>query len=146
MKQPTSYDVANVFLKLSDTDSGDVLTNLKTQKLLYYAQGFSLALYDRPLFSEDISAWEHGPVVTDLYHRLKTFGAGQIDIEDEIEPDLFTKDQLNLIAEVNKVYGQFSAWKLRDMTHNESPWTTTERGAVITIDKIKTYFKTQLHA
>ncbi len=144
MKQATAYDVANVFLKLGDTDSGDVLTNLKVQKLLYYAQGFSLALFDEPLFSEEISAWEHGPVVVDLYHKFKKFGYKQIAIVEDIKDGLFTKEQLDLIGEVNKVYGQFSAWKLRDMTHNETPWTTTQRGEVISNDKIKSYFKTQL--
>ncbi len=146
MKQPTAYDVANVFYKLCDTDSGDVLTNLKAQKLLYYAQGFSLALFDKPLFSEEISAWEHGPVVVDLYHKLKQFGSGQITIEEDIKEKVFTKEQLDLISEVNKVYGQFSAWKLRDMTHNESPWASTQKGGVISNDKIKAYFKTQLQA
>jgi uncharacterized phage-associated protein len=144
MKKITAYDVANVFLKLGDTDSGDVLTNLKVQKLLYYAQGFSLALFDEPLFSEEISAWEHGPVVVDLYYKFKKFGYMQIAILEDIKDGLFTKEQLDLISEVNKVYGQFSAWKLRDMTHNETPWTTTQRGEVISNNKIKLYFKTQL--
>jgi uncharacterized phage-associated protein len=51
------------FLKLSQPDIGDVISNLKLQKLLYYAQGFYLAIYGKALFEEDIVAWEHGPVV-----------------------------------------------------------------------------------
>ncbi len=45
---------------------GELISNLKLQKLLYYAQGFHLALYDKLLFSEDIEAWQHGPVVRDV--------------------------------------------------------------------------------
>jgi len=141
----TALDVAKAFLKLSDPDSGDVLTNLKIQKLVYYAQGFSLALNNTPLFGEDLVAWEHGPVVPELYHTLKEFGASQVVIDDELGDDVFTEDELSLIAEVSSVYGQFSAWKLRDMTHNETPWQQTDRDCVITHAKLKDYFKTQVN-
>lgn len=142
MKDISAYDVANMFVKLNDTESGDVLTNLKLQKLVYYAQGFSLAIFNKPLFNDEISAWEHGPVVADLYHKLKKYGYRQVKMDEDVS-DAISQEQRDLITEVNKVYGQFSAWKLRDMTHNESPWLTTNRGDVITKDKIKSYFKTQ---
>jgi hypothetical protein len=38
----TCADVARYFLAKTDIDSGDFLSNLKLQKLVYYAQGFSL--------------------------------------------------------------------------------------------------------
>jgi uncharacterized phage-associated protein len=138
-----AYDVANVFTKLSDTDSGDILTNLKLQKLVYYVQGFHLAIYNEPLYVDDLVAWEHGPVVVDLYHKLKDSKSGQITIESPVSK-LINEKQLALIGEINNVYGQFSAWKLRDMTHNESPWQTTEKNQVITHEKLKAYFKKQL--
>jgi len=143
MKNLTAHDVANVFVKLADTDSGDVLTNLKVQKLVYYVQGFHLALYNSSLFEDNIIAWEHGPVVEKLYHELKSFKSKPISISDPIS-DLLTEEKLSLIGEVNDVYGQFSAWKLRDMTHNEPPWQTTIKNKVITHQKLKSYFKTQL--
>ena len=58
----TCFDAADYFLSKIDEDAGDVITNLKLQKLVYYAQGFSLALCGRPLFAERIEAWQHGPV------------------------------------------------------------------------------------
>ena len=140
-----AIDIANVFLKLTDQESGDVLTNLKLQKLAYYSQGFHLALYNKPLFDEEFVAWEHGPVVRSLYDKLKNFGSEQVIIDEPIK-DSITEQQKQLISEINKVYGQFSAWKLRDMTHNESPWLSTAKGATITNEKLKTYFKTQLQA
>jgi uncharacterized phage-associated protein len=139
----TAHDVANAFIKLHDDDSGDVLTNLKLQKLVYYAQGFHLALFDEPLFNENLVAWEHGPVVVDLYHELKQFGSSEVVIESAVSDEINT-DKMDLINEINEVYGQFSAWKLRDMTHSESPWQSTESGKVITHNKLSTYFKTQL--
>ncbi|MDB5163934.1 MAG: putative phage-associated protein [Candidatus Saccharibacteria bacterium] len=143
MNSISAYDVANVFAKLTDIDSGEVLTNLKIQKLVYYAQGFHLAMFDKPLFNDPIVAWEHGPVVEDLYHKLKEHKSSPVMIAGAINKDIST-EQIELLVEVYDVYGQFSAWKLRDMTHNETPWATTPKGYVITHAKLKTYFKNQL--
>ncbi len=65
------FDVAEYFLSLADEEAGDFLSNLKLQKLVYYAQGFHLALFNRPLFMAAIHAWQHGPVVPELYHAYK---------------------------------------------------------------------------
>lgn len=139
----TAYDVAKAFLKLSDDDSGDVVTNLKLQKLVYYAQGFHMAINGQPLFEDDLEAWEHGPVVPDLYHKFKRFKSSQVEVDDMGEINVSEK-QMKLIADINNVYGQFSAWKLRDMTHNEQPWKEAQRGGIISKEKLKSYFSTQL--
>lgn len=57
------FDVAKYFLAQQDETAGDLISNLKLQKLIYYAQGFHLAISDRPLFPEPIKAWIHGPAV-----------------------------------------------------------------------------------
>ena len=64
---------AKYFLAQASEDAGDLISNLKLQKLVYYAQGFHLALYDEPLFLEAIEAWTHGPVVPDLYRHYKKY-------------------------------------------------------------------------
>ncbi len=53
----TCFDVADYFLSRCDEDSGDAISNLKLQKLVYYAQGFSLALLGEPLFQNKMEAW-----------------------------------------------------------------------------------------
>ena len=40
-----------------DIKAGDSITNLKLQKLVYFAQGVSLALNNKAL--EEIQAWQH---------------------------------------------------------------------------------------
>ncbi|HEY8938143.1 MAG TPA: type II toxin-antitoxin system antitoxin SocA domain-containing protein [Cyclobacteriaceae bacterium] len=140
----TSKNVAEYFLLLSDPDIGDSISNLKLQKLVYYAQGFHLAMYDSPLFDEPIMAWEHGPVVESLYHEYKNFGANGITPPDEIVVTMFSDDQMNLLDEVFEVYGQYSAWKLRNMTHSESPWIRTKKNEEIDQALMKRFFKTQL--
>ena len=114
--------VARYFLSLADEEAGDVISNLKLQKLLYYAQGFHLALFKKPLFDDEIRAWTHGPVVPSTYHVYKDFGAAAIPIPDDIDPNEITDEERGLLDEVYNVYGQYSAWKLRNMTHTERPW------------------------
>jgi len=139
-------DVARLFISLSSGDDSGI-SNLKLQKLTYYAQGFHLALFDgKPLFNENIEAWTHGPVVPELYHHYKKFGKGPIDAEAIVFIEELTPEQISLVEEVHEVFGQFSAWKLRDMTHEEAPWLSHEADAsVIPHDELLEYFKTRLH-
>ena len=117
---PNSLDIANYFLCLEGGE-GEI-SNLKLQKLVYYAQGFSLVLLDAPLFPEPIEAWMHGPVVPDLYRNFSRYGAAPIPCVSSASPGGLTRDQARLLGEVYQVYGQYSAWKLRQLTHEEDPW------------------------
>ena len=139
-------DVVKFFLKLqnADSDSGDVITNLKAQKLLYYAQGISLAKTGEALFEDDFVAWQHGPVIPTLYDELKTFGKSQITLPDDLNLNKFSTKQMDLLISVYKTYGQFSAWKLRDMTHQEAPWKNVNINEIITKQSIKDFFSNQL--
>ena len=76
-------EVARYFLSLTDEDAGELISNLKLQKLLYYAQGFHLAIFGGPLFPESIEAWQHGPVVPEVYRYFH--GQGSAHIEPEVE-------------------------------------------------------------
>lgn len=135
-------DIANYFLSKADESAGDVISNLKLQKLLYYAQGFHLALYDKPLFEDPIKAWKHGPVVPAVYHHFKPHG--EFGLPRPTNVKTFSKEVRSLLDEVYKVYGQFSAWKLRNLTHVERPWKNTAQSATISHAALKDYFKTQL--
>ncbi len=139
-------DVAQCFLYMDGTNEGDGISNLKLQKLVYYAQGFYSAIFDKPLFNEEISAWTHGPVVPDLYHQYKHHGSNHIPPIDNFDTGSLTKDEFELIKEVYDVFGQYSAWKLRNMTHEESPWLDHEADAgVIPKEDISEYFKTRIN-
>ena len=52
-----------------DEEAGDVMTLPVLQKLLYYSQGFSLAITGKPLFEEDFEVWQMGPVIPALYEK-----------------------------------------------------------------------------
>ena len=137
----TAIDSAKYFLLKSNPEIGDTISNLKLQKLLYFAQGFHLAIFEKPLFPESIEAWTHGPVVPKIYHQFKTCGVSGIPVQ-EINLKLISKNAKNLLDEIWNVYGQFSAWKLRDITHEHTPWKETPRGETIPISSMKSYFKT----
>jgi uncharacterized phage-associated protein len=136
--------VANYFLTLSDPEVGDIISHLKLQKLLYYAQGLHLAMHGSVLFPEKIFHWKHGPVVADLYYELTKHGAEPLPVPENPDFSHFTSEQTDLLNEVYDVYGQFSAWKLRNMTHAEPPWLETTDGQEISTDRLAAYFKTQL--
>ena len=149
---PTCFDVAKFFLAYQDEDAGDTISNLKLQKLCYYAQGFTLAITGKPLFPEKIEAWAHGPVCPALYHEYKAHQAKAIPKPKESLHDIcdkFSEEQIGILREVWEAYGQFSAWKLRDMTHEEPPWRNAFHGdpvstETITQDAMYDYFKTQV--
>jgi uncharacterized phage-associated protein len=137
-------DVANYILKISKEDPEDeeyeLISHMKLQKLIYYCQGFSLALFDTPLFPEPIEAWEHGPVCPWLYHELKYCGSAPVSIISPDSESRLTKEEKQLVSDVYWKYGQYAAWKLRKMTHDEIPWKETAGGRVISLPVIKNFF------
>lgn len=136
-------EVANYFLKKQEEkNSGESITNLKVQKLCYYAQGFALAKLGRPLFFDHIEKWQHGPVVSSLYSEYKQYGYDPLPIpREELDLNRFSPEVCHVLDTVNAVYGVFSATQLRNMTHMESPWLQTVDGAAITYQKMKAYFE-----
>jgi uncharacterized phage-associated protein len=125
MRNHLSCDiVADYFLLQVDALAGDTISNLKLQKLCYYAQAWSLALDDRPLFAERIEAWAHGPAIPKLYRRFKKYGSQAInplDIVSDPERDLHL-DHKGRLDEVWALYGRLSGTQLRNLTHQERPW------------------------
>lgn len=145
-------DVAKYILALSRPDEGDLISNLKLQKLCYYAQGIVAAVRPAgaaPLFQEPIEAWKHGPVVRELYDAYKQYGDQAIPATDlDLDFDQFDENDKDIISLAFDHYGQFSAWKLRQMTHEETPWRRVydenKRGVVISLESIKQFFDGEL--
>lgn len=139
------YDVANFFLAQANEEIGDLISNLKLQKLTYYAQGFFLAINNEPLFPEEIEAWTHGPVVPELYHHYKEHKSNAIPSPTDLDFSVYDQNTQDFLNEIYSVFGQFSAWKLRNMTHDEPPWRdVAEEAGVISHAAMKKYFLTQL--
>lgn len=140
----TCHDIASYFLSKMDEEAGDALTNLHLQKLVYYAQGFALAVLDRPLFAEPILAWQHGPACPELFDRLKHFGNGAIPVPKQFDVSRFDRNERSLLDQVWSVYGQFAAWKLREMVWSEDCWRDTPVPEEISHDKLRRFFLTRI--
>jgi len=142
----TALDIANYFLAGTDeaADPDELISPLKLQKLLYYAQGLYLARTGEPLFSDEIQAWQHGPVVPSVWAHFKDNGSRGITPPESLELSRYTAEIREHLDDVWTVYGQFSAGKLRNMTHKEEPWYETESWAVITHEKMRRFFESCL--
>ncbi len=133
-------DIADAILLKSDVETGDIISNLKLQKLLYYVQGFHLAIHNKKIFGEEIEAWQYGPVVPVIYQEFKA--NGNLGIEPGDDRVQLTKKEQELIDDVYDVYGQFSALKLMKMTYIEPPWKDTPINSIISTDKMEKFFST----
>ena len=102
------------------------ISNLKLQKLLYYAQAWHLALKDRPLFDGHFEAWIHGPVNPELYQKYKTYSYKNIDA-DVTKPAL-NEETETFMQELLKQYFPFDAYELERLTHQETPWLEARSG------------------
>ena len=109
-------DVAEYILR----SRGD-MTAMKLQKLVYYAQAWSLVWDERPLFNERIEAWANGPVCRSLYadhYRQFSVSPGTLVTG---QPQLDDRARATIDA-VLEFYGDKSAQWLSDLTHLEAPW------------------------
>ena len=110
------FDAAAYILKTA----GET-TTLKLQKLVYYAQAWSLVWDEKPLFDEKIEAWVNGPVVPELFESHRgTFSVSEIP---QGIPDNLTDDQKATVNMVLKHYGDKPAYWLVRLSHSEPPWT-----------------------
>jgi len=112
--------VAKEFVKLSlSGDEPDPLTNLRLQKLLYYAQAWSLVIRESELFSDELEARPHGPVVPAAYHALSD---GPIRAEALAGvPDL-RHEEAEFVRRLWEAYSPYSALHLSKMVREEAPW------------------------
>lgn len=141
------FDIAKYLLHLDEQVDGEGLSNLKLQKLVYYCQGFHLALEGKPAFDQTIEAWQYGPVVPDLYHALKENGRSPVQPITGCEPHEIDTKTADVLVDVYNVYGQFSAWRLRDMTHEEKPWIDHEKErSEIPVPELASFFSERVSA
>lgn len=142
------FDVADFFIDIANKNTDDTLTNLKLNKLLYYAQGEYLARTGKPLFDDEIQAWDYGPVVPVIFYKYKRNNANEItpitDISPEYSFEVFSFEELSVLLDVVREKGQYTGYKLISMTHSESPWKNAYKpnlkGTIISNDSLMEFF------
>lgn len=131
MHDPKS--IANYFLELAAA-SGEAITPMKLQKLVYYAHGWYAGYTQQPLINESVEAWQYGPVIPSLYREFRQYGSGEIKSK-ATEVGLFGSSEVPIPADphirafltnVWNSYGKYTGIALSEMTHaSGTPWDQT---------------------
>ena len=112
------FDIANWFLKKESMDQK------KVQKLCYYAQAWSLALFNKPIIDCKFEAWAHGPVCRELWNELHEHNYFDIpqDALESKSSNITNVDDIEFMERVWETYKDFSGYQLEVLTHKERPW------------------------
>lgn len=152
IKSPyTAENVAKYLIYLAsqafvgDNKEREGITNLKLQKVLYFAQAYYLSKIGKPLFSDNIEAWEYGPVVPSVYRKFRPNGSNPIICEED-KSSLSLEDKETL-KKVWETFGGYSASRLVDITHAHIPWQEASQSAskIISQKAIKDYYAPMLN-
>jgi uncharacterized phage-associated protein len=102
------------------------MTAMKLQKLVYYAQAWSLVWDEKPLFRNEIQAWANGPVAPALYqaHRGQ-YMLSRLPVGDR---SALTSEERETVKAILRYYGRKSSQWLSDLTHAEKPWKEARKG------------------
>ena len=106
------------------------MTPLKLQKIVYIAHGWMLGLYDEPLFSEDVEAWQYGPVVPELYRETKRYkGINISTLDDERYEVTLKPHEESIVKQTFDKYSVLSGPQLVTLTHKSgTPWHDVTKG------------------
>ncbi len=124
--------IANFLLDLADKKNFP-LTQLSLLKLIYFAHGWYLAQWNRPLIFQEFEAWQYGPVIKVVRDEFKRFGQGQItDRARRLDLQLGNRclvntelldDDARFVSAIFDAYHIYDAWQLSELTHEQgSPW------------------------
>ncbi len=125
---------------VGDNQEREGITNLKLQKVLYFVQAYYLAKLGKPIFSDNLEAWEYGPVVPSVYRKYKSNGSNPI-ISEEDKSSL-TEEDKSIIKSIWNTFGGYSASRLVDITHAHAPWKEANQmpSKIISHRSLKEYY------
>ena len=115
--------IANKIVRLKKNN----LTIMELLKLQYISHGYSLAIFDKPLFNGVVQAWPYGPVIPEVYNAFRNpQGINIIEPIPTQEIVEIDEDLSSIIAGIVDLYKEKDGWDLSVLTHeNNSPWTQT---------------------
>jgi uncharacterized phage-associated protein len=122
----TADAVADYFVAAAH-QRGEPVSNLKLQRLLYYAQAWHLGRYGRALFPGKIEAWLTGPVVAPVYWRFRKHGIHPIPA-GELPVDL-PPETASFLDGIAREYLGVDEYELDRMSCAEAPWQRARRSA-----------------
>lgn len=123
------YSALNIAKYIIDkcTKDRDPISNLQLQKILYYIQREFLQ-QGAMAFSEDIEAWQFGPVVPEVYKQYCGFGALPIRMRYVVTIQSSDKNIINPIIEKKRI---LNPWDMVSDTHSSGKaWDLIYRGGL----------------
>jgi len=144
-----SRQIANWFIERAERERMS-LSIMKLIKIVYMAHGWCMAALNRPLISDEVQAWEYGPVIPEIYYAFRKNGIHELspltiyEEERELEPRIE-----QLLGEVWNIYKKRSALELSNLTHiTGGPWdqayVPNRRFNVIPNDSIAKHYRAKL--
>ena len=128
-EKATIIEVADFFLLKQP------MFHQKLQKLCYYAEAWSEALLGQPIAGKaEFQAWVNGPENVVLYELFNKCGWNQIFVDDHVAKHIdkvFSEEQLGLLENVWKTYGDSTGTALEALTQRELPWIEARGNAKI---------------
>ena len=73
-----TISVVNSLLRRTFDERRTDMTRVKLQKMLFFLNGWHLAIMGSPCIDRAFDVWKYGPVVPSVYHGLKQFRGGPI--------------------------------------------------------------------
>ncbi|BBM89212.1 hypothetical protein COTS27_00907 [Spirochaetota bacterium] len=138
--------IANYLLRLNHhkRDGYYLIDNLKLQRLLYYCQGYHLAVFDKRLFDDPIIATERGPIIKSIYNHYKAYNDKSINNSRRTSRGMDKQIDLYaqyLVMTVFEKLGPYDNWQLSSMVHEEIPFLMTEQDKEISLALMQIFFK-----
>lgn len=115
---PTIFDVSKYILEKTGT-----ISTMTLEKLNYYCLAWSLAWYNKAIFSNKFQAWKNGPVCRDLFDKHKHQRVISAECFDSAH--VFSDEEKKIMDCVIAVYGSEDGEFLSALTHSEDPWKIT---------------------
>lgn len=130
---------------------GDVVTNLRLQRLLYFAQAWYLAIHDEPLFKSHFEAWVNGPIQPEVFIYYSHFEYRPINIP---RPRVkFPKKIEDHLVSLMTSYGTINSFELELQAQRDLPWMEARGGLPpkahstnkIKISTMKSFYRKRLN-
>ncbi len=116
----SAIDIGRTMVQLS-LDNKIWLTNLKLQKLLYFAWIKYFEDTRKSLFDDDFEAWKYGPVVPSVYYDFWQY-AGSTIMFAKTPSSIVDSGTKDFLLSMLREYEDRSAYSLIDASHKTEAW------------------------
>lgn len=121
-----ALDIAK-YVILTESENGNLVTNLRLQKLLYFLYVYVLCVKNKKLFHESIYAWTFGPVVPTVYHEFLIYGLCDISIQNNFSKYCIAEDIRGCIDMCLEKSHRYSTGDLIDIFRSQTIWEEAYR-------------------